>query len=311
MFDITNLAFFAAVAEHQSFSAAARQLQMPKSTLSRRIAELEEQQGIKLLVRTTRRVSLTDVGKEFLRHCQAVVQAAEAAQQVAQFVREKPRGKVRLSCPHSFSQHLLSAIIPQFLADYPEVSLDMVVTNNPVDLVSDQIDIALRVRDQISDASHIVRPLGKAPLTLYASPKLIAEYGEAKHPSDIVDWPKLSLHYSSGVYQYKLTHHQGQQMTLQYQARLITDDLVMLREAAIAGQGLAALPNYICREALAAKQLVRLLPEWSLPTGQMLLVYPYRRGLLPAVRVLIDYLVEKFPEQAGIAGVHDDLSNDA
>lgn len=303
MKDLTNLALFAHVAEHGSFSQAARVLGMPKSTLSRRIQDLEESHGVRLLNRSTRRLSLTDVGKAFLIHCQTVVEAAQAAEQVTQFVQEKPRGRVRLSSPYALSQSLLIKLLPNFMQRYPDVELDLVVSNSPVNLVNEQIDIALRVRATIEESPLIARPLAPSPPALFAHPDFIAERGEPTHPTDLVSWPSLSMHYTHGRYQYDFTSCHGEMLSLTYQPRLITDDLWVLREAAAAGQGMVALPVYLCREYVERGLLAPVLPTWRLPIGNMHLVYQHRRGLLPAVRVLIDYLVEEMPKAAKEAGI--------
>ncbi|WP_194756722.1 LysR substrate-binding domain-containing protein [Aliidiomarina indica] len=306
MKDITNLAWFAHVVEHGSFSAAARTLRVPKSTLSRRIADLEEELGVRLLNRTTRKLYLTDVGREFLVHCQTVVAAAEAAEQVTHFVQEKPRGKVRISSPYAISQSLLVSIMPGFLKRYPDVQIDLVMTNKPVNLIEEQVDIALRVRPTIEDSSLIARDLVPSASALFTSPEFLQTHGVPEHPLDLSDWPSLSMHYSSGRYQWSFTAQHGESITMNYQPRLITDDLWVLREAAAEHQGVVSLPVYLCREYIDQGRLVRVLPSWRLPVGKLHMVYPYRRGLLPAVRVLIDYLVECMPSAAGVAGLATD-----
>ncbi|RUO62139.1 LysR family transcriptional regulator [Pseudidiomarina insulisalsae] len=296
--DLTNYLIFARVVAAGSISAGARELGMPKSTISRRLSELEEEQGIRLVHRTRRGLKLTDVGQAFLQHCEALVSAAEAAQQVTQLVREKPRGTIHVSAPYGLSQSLLTLLLPPFMQAYPEVVIELVVTNRPVNLLDEGIDVALRVRSSIEDSSLIARPLSDAPLTLYGAPELLERRGIPKHPLDLLDFPQLSLHYTSGRYAYQLTADDGDQLTISFQPRLITDDMLVLREAAIQGEGLVALPNYLCVEAVSAGQLQRVLPNWQLPMGIMHLVYPHRRGLLPAVRVFIDYLVEHIPAVA-------------
>lgn len=303
MQDLTNLALFAHVVEHGSFSQASRALGMPKSTLSRRISDLEDTQGVRLLNRSTRKLSLTDVGRAFLVHCQTVVAAAEAADQVTQFVQERPRGRVRMSAPHVLSQSLLMKILPQFMQAFPDVTIDLVVSNSPVNLINDQIDIALRVRSTIEDSSLIARPLAPSPLALFAHPDFIAERGDPLHPTDLINWPSLSMQYTHGRYQYDFASCQGEVASISYQPRLITDDLWVLREAASQQQGMAALPVYLCRDYVEQGLLAPVLPTWRLPEGNMHLVYPHRRGLLPAVRVLIDFLVEHMPVAAREAGI--------
>lgn len=309
MKDITNLALFAHVVEAGSFSEAARQLQMPKSTLSRRISDLEDELGVRLLNRTTRKLYLTDVGREFLVHCQTVVAAASAAEQVTQFVQEKPRGKVRISSPYAISQSLLVQILPEFMARYPDVSLDLVMTNKPVNLIEEQVDIALRVRAEIEESSLIARELLPSANALYASPELINQLGAPEHPTDLMNWPAMSLHYSSGRYLWQFTSSANESLSLSYQPRLITDDMAMLREAARASQGVVSLPTYLCDEYEELGFIQRVLPTWKLPVGKLHMVYPYRRGLLPAVRVLIDFLLAEMPRAAGIAGIGRELAN--
>lgn len=296
MKDITNLALFAKVIEQGSFSQAARILGIPKSTLSRRIAELEEEQGVRLLNRTTRRLMLTDIGREFLVHCQALVAAAQAAEQVTQRVQEKPRGRVRISCPYAVSQNMLTKLIPEFMAQYPEVIVDLMVTNSPVNLLESQVDIALRVRATLEDSSLIVRPLAPSVQLLVAHPDYIAEQGgQPDHPTDLITWASLSMPYSSGRYVHELTSSRGEKVSLSYQPRLMSDDLWLLREAAAQKQGMAALPEELCRAYLNHGRLARILPDWQLPVSHLHLVYQHRRGLLPAVRVMIDWLVERLP----------------
>lgn len=293
--DLTNYFIFARVVAAGSISAGARELNMPKSTVSRRLTELEEEQGIRLVHRTRKGLKLTDIGQAFLIHCETLVSAAEAAQQVTQLMLAAPRGKVHVSAPYALSQSLLTELLPPFMKAYPEINVELTVTNRPINLVDEGVDVALRVRASIEDSSLIARPLADSPGTLYGAPALLAEHGVPKHPLDLLHFPHLSLHYISGRYTYQLSAEDGEQLTLSFKPRLVTDDMLVLREAAVQGEGLVALPNYLCADAVASGQLQRVLPNWHLPVGIMHLVYPHRRGLLPAVRVFIDYMVEHIP----------------
>lgn len=298
MKDLTNLALFAQVVEQGSFSQAARLLGIPKSTLSRRIAELEEEQGVRLLNRTTRKLLPTAVGQAFLAPCQDLLAAARAADEITLRAQEKPRGRVRMSCPYAVSQNMLVSLIPEFMAEYPEVEVDLWVTNQPVNLLEEQVDIALRVRAAAEDSSLIARPLTPSVQCLVAHPDYLAERGEPHHPKDLMSWSSLSMPYSSGRYTYELTSNQGQRVTINHQPRLLSDDLWMLREAAAQQQGVAALPEELCADYLSSGLLVKVLPEWHLPVSHLHLVYLHRQGLLPAVRVLIDWLIERLPHTA-------------
>ena len=132
------------------------------------------------------------------------------------------------------------------MRDYSEVNVELMVTNRPVSLIDEGIDVALRVRANIEDSSLVARPLADSQHTLYGAPSLVAERGEPKHPLDLIDFPHLSLHYTSGRYGYQLTADDGEQLTISTQPKLITDDMIVLREAAIQGQGLVSLPSYLC-----------------------------------------------------------------
>ncbi|MAK70526.1 MAG: LysR family transcriptional regulator [Idiomarina sp.] len=295
--DIANYYLFAKAVRCGSINAASRELELPKSTISRRISQLETEQGVRLVHRGRQGLRLTDVGEAFLVHCDALVDAADSATQVTQHLLAKPRGRVNVSSPYAISQSLLTQVLPEFMTRYPEIQLNLMVTNRPVNLLDENIDLALRVRPSIEDSSLIARPISDAPQTLFAAPKLIGDSIIAE-PTDLLHYPQLSLHYTSGRYGYVLTHQSGNRTQLQFEPRLISDDMILLREAAIEGQGVVALPNYLCQQAVAEGRLQQLLPDWNLPVGIMHMTYPHRRGLKPAVRVLIDYLAEKLPKVA-------------
>jgi DNA-binding transcriptional LysR family regulator len=295
--NIANYYLFARTVRAGSINAAARELELPKSTISRRLSQLEKEQGVRLVNRGRSGLKLTDVGEAFLVHCESLVDAAESAQMVTQALLEKPRGRVNISCPYAISQSLLVKVLPEFMDKYPEVQLNVIATNRPVNLIDENIDIALRVRPYIEDSSLIARPLTKSPSGLFISPELLNAQ-PVKEPQDLIQHPQLSLHYTSGRYHYQLTNEQGDKQQINFQPKLISDDMMLLKEAAINNQGIVALPNYIGQQAVSEGLLVQLLPNWNLPVGIMHMTYSHRRGLKPAVRTLIDFLAEKLPEVA-------------
>ncbi|MDC7703638.1 LysR family transcriptional regulator [Vogesella indigofera] len=298
MHDLNDLYFFAKVAEHGGFMAAARQIGVPKSRLSRRVAELEAQLGVQLLQRTTRRLALTEVGQAYFRHCQAMLAEAEAAQEAIARATDVPRGLVRVSCPDLLAQSLLAPLLPEFMAQYPEVRILLEVTGRRVDLINDGIDVALRVRLRLEDSASIVaRPLGQSPSFLVASPALLAERGLPQHPSELASWPALVMSRPDGRGEWTMHDEVGQLYTVQLASpRLMTDNLVVLARAAIDGCGVAALPVLVCQQALADGRLRRLLPNFSMPGGILHLAFTGRRHLVPAVRVFVDFLVARTPQ---------------
>lgn len=292
--DVTNYYLFAQVIASGSISSASRELSLPKSTISRKLTQLEREQGTRLFHRSRQGLKLTDVGREFLIHCERLVSAAESAQQVTQRLLEKPRGKVEISAPYALSQSLLVQVLPEFMSLYPEVEIQLIVTNRPVNLIEEGIDIALRVRKTIEDSSLIARPISPAPQTLYIAPNLIQSHSITT-PEDLLKFDHLSMHYTNGRYGYELIHRSGQQKNIRIKPRLISDDMIVLREAAINGLGIVSLPNYLCTDAVINNHLTPVLTDWQLPVGIMHMTYSHRRGILPAVRVLIDFLAEKLP----------------
>lgn len=183
--NIANYYLFARTVRAGSINAAARELELPKSTISRRLSQLEKEQGVRLVNRGRSGLKLTDVGEAFLVHCESLVDAAESAQMVTQTLLEKPRGRVNISCPYAISQSLLVKVLPEFMDKYPEVQLNVIATNRPVNLIDENIDIALRVRPYIEDSSLIARPLTESPSSLFISPELLSVQ-PVREPQDLI-----------------------------------------------------------------------------------------------------------------------------
>ena len=297
MQDLNDLYFFAAVVEHGGFSSAGRALGVPKSRLSKRIAQLEDRLGVRLLQRTTRRFVVTEVGERFYGHCRAVLEEAQAAQDAVEELRAEPRGVVRLSCPVSVTQTVLANILPEFMKQYPKVQVRVLSSNRRVDLISEGFDLAIRVRNKLdTDANMIVRSFSQARVLPVASPSLLSTYGYPKHPDDLARLPALSMQEHEGAQIWELIDARGERVSVEVHARLITGDFQVLLQAARAGLGVALLPESVCAPAVRSGDLEMVLPEWSAPEGLMHFVYPSRRGMLPGVRALVDFLAERLPE---------------
>lgn len=194
MLDLNDMLYFAEVAERGGFAAAGRALGIPKSRLSRRVAELEAQLGVRLLQRTTRSLSLTEVGQAYLRHCQALREAAQAAQDTVEQVRSEPRGTVRVTCPVTLAQSVLGDLLPQYLARHPAVRLEVQVSNRAVNPVEEGVDVALRVRNSVDDsASLVVKRLGEGRVLLVASPAQLARQGQPQTLQDLARMDTLAM----------------------------------------------------------------------------------------------------------------------
>jgi len=294
--DLNDLYFFAAVVEHGGFSAAGRALGVPKSRLSKRVAQLEERLGVRLLQRTTRRFVVTEVGERFYAHCRAVLEEAQAAQDAVDELRAEPRGVVRLSCPVSLAQTVLAHLLPDFLALYPKMQVRVLSSDRRVDVIGEGYDLAIRVRSKLdTDANLVMRSFGHSRTKLVASPALLEAQGRPLQPDGLARLPALSMREHEGAQMWELIDATGKQVSVEVQARLITGDFAVLLEAARRGMGVALLPEFVCAPAITRGELEVVLPEWSAPEGTMHFVYPSRRGMLPGVRALVDFLAERLP----------------
>ena len=309
--DLNDLYFFAKVVEYGGFAPAGRILGLPKSRLSRRIAELEERLGVRLIQRSSRRFTVTEIGQVYLRHCQAMLADAQAAQEAIDHIQAEPRGTIRVSCPITVAQTLLSKLIGEFMSAYPLVNVILDITNRRVDVIEEGYDVALRVRTVVESSNLVMRSFGTHRGSLVGSPALLERLGMPAVPNDLGRFPSLSLPINDGRYVWTLQNTDGETCTIEHTPRLIADDLMLLRETAIAGVGLAALPDHLCREALQNGQLVRALPQWSSMPANFHAVFPSRRGLLPAVRCFIDFLSTRLPEVANERGFRDVIPDTA
>jgi DNA-binding transcriptional LysR family regulator len=292
--DLNDLYYFAKVVEAGGFAAAGRLLGIPKSRLSRRIAELEERLGARLLQRTTRQLNLTAVGERYLRHCQAMLLEAEMADEAVASMSSEPRGRLRVSCPVGLAHEILPEIISDFLEKFPQVQLEVMLLNRRVDLVNEGIDVALRVRELgDEDPLLVTRRLRQAQMLLVATPAFL--HGRRiSHPDDLKNLPVLGALEPDRLMHIRMLDQQGKRHELALEARLGIDDFIVRKASTLAGLGFTMLPMLYCEQELQDGSLVQLLPDWSLPGGWLQAVYPHRRGVMPAVRAWIDHLVESF-----------------
>jgi DNA-binding transcriptional LysR family regulator len=289
MRDLNDLQFFAAVVGHGSFSAAGRQLGIPKSRVSRRVALLEERLGVRLIERSTRRLKVTEVGQRVYEHARTAIEAAEAVDEVALRMRSEPRGLVRISCPLGL-QPLISQGLPALLADNPLLRVQIIITNRRVDLIEEGVDIAIRVRERLdTDADLQLKRIGASRRILVAAPRLLDKMGRPTAPGDLAGFPILHQQEQPGPSVWTLTNHSGQQETVDLKPRLLTGDFATLIDAAREGAGITLLPKANCEAELASGQLVQVLPDWGVGEGILHLVFTSRRGMLPGVRAVVDF----------------------
>lgn len=294
MQDLNDLALFAAVVKNKGFTAAASALGVPKSKISKRVAQLEEQLGVRLLERSTRKLRVTDIGQTFYERCETILAGVDEAETIVAAAKSEPAGPVRLSMPPGFAP-MLAQILPTFLKRYPQVRLAIVTTNRQVDLIEERIDIALRVRANYDgDQTVVVRKFASTRQFLAASPSFVDA-----HPPITLETlstlPTLAIQEHTGRAAWSLVNAAGQIYDIVHTPILSSVEFGMLERAAIEGVGIGLLPDNVVERGFRAGVLVPVLPEWSSPEQSMHAAFTSRHGMLPAVRALIDYLAETLP----------------
>jgi DNA-binding transcriptional LysR family regulator len=295
--DLNDLRLFAEVVERGSFTAAARGLSLQTSKLSRRVRALEEELGVRLLNRTSRSLSLTETGRQFHQHCLALVAESKAAKEIVDQTRTKPQGTVRISCPVGLLSSGIAEIISRYIQDNPHVQVLVDATNRRVDVIEEGLDFAIRVRSSpLEDTDLAVRQLGLSTLVLVASPDLVERYAAPTSIESLKDWPTISMANNTERYIWTLVDTNGQSVSLVHRPRLATDDIASLRIAALLGVGVALVPREFVNPALQAGRLQRLLPDLATKVGLVHAIFPTRRGMVPAVRHLLDALVAGYED---------------
>lgn len=295
MQDLNDFYYFVEVVSHGGFAPAGRALRQPKSKLSRRVAQLEESLGVRLIERSTRRFRVTEVGQAFYERCLAIMSDIESAQAAVAEVLGDPQGPVRFSCPPGMLQ-ILSPILPMFLARYPKVRLQILSSNKPIDLIDQKIDVAMRMRSSLdADASLMMRTLASSSRILVASPAFAKTIAPDAGIEALAGLPTLSLVEQGGEDSWLLVGPEGKHQTINLSPRMVCGDLSTIRNATAAGVGIAFIPDHACLSEIKDGTLVRILNEWSGPAALIHLVFTNRQAL-PAVRAFIEFLASAFKD---------------
>jgi DNA-binding transcriptional LysR family regulator len=286
--DFNHLQTFYWVAKTEGFTAAARALSLPKSTVSRHIALLEQRLRTRLIERTTRRIALTEIGKLYLAHCERVMADAEDAERAIAAYGAEPRGLLRVGVPVTFARSFLSPLLPDFCRKYPEVKLDLVLGGgNRLDPLEALLDVVIHV-GRLKDSSYVVRKLGAMPLHLYASRQYLAKNkAPLHHPKDLEKHSVISGSRTPGGLRWKLHAADGRRQDVSLDPRLSVADPVISQQLAASGLGVAVLPEFLTKDT---KNLVRVLPDWCLEELEFLALYPERQLMAPKLRVFLKEL---------------------
>jgi DNA-binding transcriptional LysR family regulator len=292
LFNLNDLHLFVQAVDSGSFTAAARHLGIPKSTVSKRVAELEARLGVRLIQRTSRSFALTELGREFFQHAQASIIEAEMAEGIVRRHLAEPAGSVRLTASVPTAQFTLTEHLPALAARYPKLRLSVHVTDRFVDIVQEGFDIALRShRGPLPDSALVQRKLASHPFLILASPDYISKHGQPRRPEELAEHATIMTSLTEN--QWRLYTDHGDEALVSRQSVMAADEPYVLMETAAAGLGITCLPTSVCRKALADGRLVRVLPEWTAGSIETTILMPHRRGQLPAVRAVVDFLAEQ------------------
>ncbi len=282
---LDEILIFTKVVQAGSFTAAGRELGMPKSTASRKISQLEERLGARLLHRTTRKLSLTDAGRAYYQHATHVAAALEEAEQAVARLQETPRGLLRVTAPMNLDY--LSPMLRSFLKRYPEVRIELVCTDRVIDLVDEGFDVAIRI-GRLPSSSLVGRNMGTIRSFVVATPTFLKKNGTPKTPRDLEHLDCIVFGGARAGSTWQL--EAATQTSVVVRARYTVNDFDFLHEAVLAGLGLALLPTYRCVADLRARRLRRVLRNWSSPAVPIHAVYPSTRHLSPKVKAFLDHL---------------------
>ncbi len=281
---------FVAIVEQESMVRAAEHLGMPKATVSRRLSNLEAALGQRLLLRSTRRLTLTEFGQEFLDHCRRVADEVAATRDFVHSREERPRGRLRVSMPGEYAMQHFSRAFATFIETYPEVQLDLDLTSRRVDLIAERFDLAIRMGTLDSDATLVARKIDEQSFGLYASPIYLALHPAPEHPDDLAQHAALRLLSGRGsAVPWKLMRGKAVWEGVP-PGRITLNSLDVLQQLLLDGAGIGALPDRFVAEDVRRKRLVRVLPEWCLPAVPAWAVMPMRRYLPAKTRAFVAHL---------------------
>lgn len=292
MSDLDAIAIFVKVVEAGSFSGAARLLGRPKATVSAKVARLEQRLGVRLIQRTTRKLRVTEAGEQYFHRCAEAMHTLEAAEAALQSTTREPSGVLKVTAPVDLGHTLLPRIVHAYAARYPQVSVQLLVTNRMIDLVGEGIDLAIRPSQTLKDSSLIARRFFEMSASLWASPQYLRRLGNLGHPRDLAKATCLGF-LSRGAL--RLTNGRSD-VEVPISGRIRADDFETLKSLVLLGAGIAWLPDFLAEDAAQAGRLVPVLPQWRpKERGAFHFVHAGRQYGLPKVQAFIQTALELVP----------------
>lgn len=292
MDSLTDIAVFAQVVESGSFTAAAERLSLSKSVVSKYVTRLEERLGARLLNRTTRRISLTEIGRAFYQRSQQGLREIEEAEAEVSRLQAEPRGLLRINAPMSFGVLHLAPAIPDFLSRYPELSVEVDFDDRKVDVIQGGFDVSVRISD-LADSSLIARRIGPCRHAVVASPDYLKRHGTPKTPQDLVDHNIVSYRYQESTQQWEFVDPEGKSITVPVNGTVQMNNSLGLREAVLNGAGIMRAPTFVVGNDVQQGRLTPLLTNFRTLQLSIYAVYPQRRHLSPKIRAFVDFMAER------------------
>ena len=289
---LTSIRAFTKVVQHSSFAAAARDLRLSRSAVSKYVMELEEELGVQLLSRTTRSVTPTENGQAYYERCLAILSDLEEADLAATRLQAEVRGLLRVNAPMSFGTLHLARAVGDFMEKYPALRIQLILSDQQIDPVQEGFDVTLRIAD-LPSSSMVARRIAPARRAICASPSYLAQHGTPQHPNDLRDHACLTYGHLATGNQWKLTGADGDHW-IAVPWTLCTNNAEVLRDAAVQGRGIALLPTFIAGADFQQGRLATILTSYKTPEVSIYAIYPETKHLSLKVRVFIDFLVERF-----------------
>ena len=295
MIDLNEILIFTKVVETKGFTAAADQLNLQKSTISRKISSMEARLGVRLINRTTRKLSLTDIGTRHYERCRRIIAEYEEAELAVTQDQNEPTGNIRLSLPIELGQVFMGKVMGEFITHYPKVSMTAELSTRAVDLIQEGIDIAFKI-STVDDIEPGATELCPSRRHLYASPNYLAKHGCPLHPNELQHHRMIQVDIPN--YNFSWCFSRGDEsIEVPIKSQLTVNNITCGREAVISGYGISCLPTWMCRDAITNAELVPILDDWELPKSAIYAYFPSRRYVPYSVRMFVEFAVRRMHEE--------------
>ena len=288
---LSDIAAFVCVVQTGSFTAAAERLNTSKSVVSKYITRLEDRLGVKLLARTTRRLTLTEIGNTFYEGARQGLEAIDHAEEAVSFLQGKPRGTIKINAPLSFGALHIAPALEEFTQCYPEMQVDLRFEDRQIDMIKEGFDLTVRITNQL-EGNLVARRIAPCHHALVAAPSYLAKRGTPKEPEDLPSHNVVTYQYQQSPWEWEFTAAKSKPKRVKVTGSVQMNNSLAIREAVLAGVGISRMPTFAVGEDIKTGRLIQLLPKYSLLEHSIYLVFPDRHHMAPKTRAFIDYMVK-------------------